>query len=198
MRMSVGLAYEEGIGAVRRRCCALVELENAGVDVGSSNGVGWRGGWVARGVGGRAVEGAGVGDRAGACLGTEAGMATDDGGCAIDRSIEVTLSGANFATDSAELPESLKPQLDDLVRRIRGTPGIEQLSVVGYTDSLGDAGYNEDLSRRRAQAVADYLYERGIDRFMMSVSGRGEANPVAGNDTAAGRAENRRVEIKTE
>ncbi len=140
----------------------------------------------------------GVPDHADACLGTEAGMATDDRGCAIDRSIEVTLSGANFATDSAELPESLKPQLDDLVRRIRGTPGIEQLSVVGYTDSLGDAGYNEDLSRRRAQAVADYLYERGIDRFMMSVSGRGEANPVASNDTAAGRAENRRVEIETD
>jgi OOP family OmpA-OmpF porin len=143
-------------------------------------------------------DGDGVPDSADACLRTEPGRTVDARGCPVEASIEVTLSGANFASDSAELPDSLKPQLDELVRRIRDTAGTEQLEIVGYTDSLGDADYNEELSERRAQAVADYLYERGIDRFMMDVSGRGEADPVASNDTAAGRAENRRVEISTE
>ena len=142
-------------------------------------------------------DGDGVPDNADACLGTETGRTVDARGCAIETSIDVTLSGANFATDSAELPASLKPQLDRLVRRLRATPGTEQLEIVGYTDSRGPAEYNAELSRRRAQAVADYIYERGIDRFMMDVSGRGEADPVASNETAAGRAENRRVEIST-
>ncbi len=140
----------------------------------------------------------GVPDTADACPGTESGREVDDTDCAIDSRIEVSLSGANFATDSAERPDSLKPRLDELTDRIRATPGSETLLIVGYTDNLGDADDNRDLSRRRAQSGADDLRERGIDPARLDVPGRGEQNPVASNDTADGRAQNRRVEISTQ
>ena len=68
--------------------------------------------------------------------------------------------------------------------------------MFGYTDDTGKAEYNVELSRRRAEAVADYLqknYELGTDRVVANLYGA--ENPIAGNDTAEGRAQNRRVEI---
>ena len=70
------------------------------------------------------------------------------------------------------------------------------MSVDGHTDSIGSDAYNQKLSVRRAQAVADYLEKGGIAASRMTVKGFGESQPVASNDTAEGRAENRRVELK--
>jgi OmpA-OmpF porin, OOP family len=67
--------------------------------------------------------------------------------------------------------------------------------VKGYADSTGDKSDNKDLSKQRAQAVADYMAKNGIDQDRIEVRGKGEKDPVADNDTAAGRAKNRRVEI---
>jgi outer membrane protein OmpA-like peptidoglycan-associated protein len=67
--------------------------------------------------------------------------------------------------------------------------------IEGHTDSRGSEDYNEQLSQRRAQAVQDALAMRGIDRSRVETVGRGEAYPVASNDTAAGRQQNRRVDI---
>lgn len=70
------------------------------------------------------------------------------------------------------------------------------ITINGYTDSVGNAAYNVDLSQRRAKAVADALIERGVPASQVSYHGFGAANPVAPNDTAAGRAKNRRVELE--
>lgn len=70
------------------------------------------------------------------------------------------------------------------------------ITINGYTDSTGNAAYNVDLSQRRAKAVADALIERGVPASQVSYNGFGAANPVAPNDTAAGRAKNRRVELE--
>ena len=70
------------------------------------------------------------------------------------------------------------------------------ITINGYTDSTGNAAYNVDLSQRRAKAVADALIERGVPASQVSYHGFGAANPVAPNNTAAGRAKNRRVELE--
>jgi outer membrane protein OmpA-like peptidoglycan-associated protein len=67
---------------------------------------------------------------------------------------------------------------------------------MGHTDSTGSDAYNEDLSKRRADAVADYLALRGVSRARIATIGYGERYPVADNATDEGRARNRRVEIK--
>ena len=69
------------------------------------------------------------------------------------------------------------------------------LEVDGHTDSVGDEGYNQALSERRAQAVRGYLVTQGIQPSAIGAVGYGEAQPVASNDVAAGRQQNRRVEL---
>jgi OmpA-OmpF porin, OOP family len=72
---------------------------------------------------------------------------------------------------------------------------VIDINVVGYTDSIGTEEYNQELSVRRANAVKDYMVSEGIDPGIIDVKGMGEADPVASNATAEGRAQNRRVEI---
>jgi OOP family OmpA-OmpF porin len=67
--------------------------------------------------------------------------------------------------------------------------------VAGYTDAIGSVDYNLDLSRRRAQAVVDYIVSQGIDGTRFEVTGMGKSDPIATNSTPEGRAMNRRVEI---
>ena len=104
-------------------------------------------------------------------------------------------STAMFAFDSAELTEDGKASIE----KYRDTlmPELAQAYegiIIGHTDSKGDAKYNEGLSLRRAQAVSDYLVSTGADASKLQVIGRGENDPIASNDTAEGRAANRRVE----
>jgi OmpA-OmpF porin, OOP family len=72
----------------------------------------------------------------------------------------------------------------------------QRVTTTGHTDSVGNARYNERLSARRAGAVKSYLVGKGLDRSMIDVVGKGEANPVADNDSSEGRAKNRRAEIE--
>ena len=69
------------------------------------------------------------------------------------------------------------------------------MAIEGYTDSVGSEEYNQGLSQRRAESVESYLTGQGIDAARLSASGKGESDPVAGNDSAAGRQQNRRVEV---
>jgi len=71
-----------------------------------------------------------------------------------------------------------------------------KFSVEGYTDSVGAASYNQKLSEKRANAVMKYLVSHGISADRLTAKGYGEANPIASNMNRAGRAANRRVEIK--
>ena len=85
--------------------------------------------------------------------------------------------------------------LDDALQILQ-RHGDLNVEVAGHTDSMGPADYNKGLSKARAQAVADYLIAKGISSSRLSVKGYGESDPVADNGTDAGRAANRRVELR--
>lgn len=87
------------------------------------------------------------------------------------------------------------PELNTFANYMKEVDG-SKVSITGYTDSTGPEAYNQTLSVKRAQDVADYLSSMGISADRMMVSGGGESNPVASNKTKAGRAENRRVEVE--
>ncbi|MBV1788800.1 OmpA family protein [Marinobacterium sp. D7] len=100
-----------------------------------------------------------------------------------------------FATDSDRVDTGFYPVLDS-VGKVLIKFDKTQIAVEGYTDSTGSDQYNQQLSERRAAAVANYLMSVGVDRLRLSVYGYGERNPIADNGSAAGRAMNRRVEVR--
>jgi len=105
-------------------------------------------------------------------------------------------TSALFDFDSDVLKEEGKVALHALGDDIKSKSGkVVDIDVIGHTDSTGPEDYNQGLSERRAQAVADYLIAEGIDANIIDVSGEGESNPIASNDTREGRAENRRVDV---
>ncbi len=111
-----------------------------------------------------------------------------------ERGMVLTLSDVLFDSGAA----TLKPGAIDTITRLASF--LEQypeirLIIEGHTDSQGSDAYNEDLSRRRGQAVATELVSRGVSSTRFEVLGRGEGFPVAENTSAAGRQQNRRVEI---
>ncbi|WP_042301452.1 OmpA family protein [Paraburkholderia kururiensis] len=110
----------------------------------------------------------------------------------------ITLEGdANFDTDKAVLRPDARARLDSLIQSARGV-SFTRVTVNGYTDSRGSATHNQGLSERRAQSVAQYLHDHGLQSQRFEMHGYGASNPVATNATAAGRAQNRRVEITLE
>jgi outer membrane protein OmpA-like peptidoglycan-associated protein len=111
-----------------------------------------------------------------------------------ERGLVVTLRDVLFAFNRAELQPGAHQDLDRIARHLEEHPDLT-ITVEGHTDSVGDTGYNQELSEQRAQAVADYLFAEGVDRSRVSVRGLGESQPVAPNTNLAGRQQNRRVEI---
>jgi OmpA-OmpF porin, OOP family len=102
---------------------------------------------------------------------------------------------AFFDFDKAVLKADGKAKLDDLASKL-GSLNLEVIIAVGHTDSIGSDAYNQKLSIRRAEAVKSYLVGKGVDAKRVYTEGKGEKQPVATNKTAAGRAQNRRVEIE--
>ena len=101
-----------------------------------------------------------------------------------------------FDTDKSDIKPSAADALKQVTGSIGQRYGTSQVRVMGFADSRGDKGYNKDLSEKRAEAVKNYLVANGsIDASRVSVEPMGEAMPAASNATAAGRQENRRVEI---
>ena len=112
------------------------------------------------------------------------------------RGTVITLSGAVlFPSGGDELLPIAKQSLDRVAAALMDKQPEGQIVIEGHTDSRGGAQMNEQLSEKRAQAVADYLATRGIDRSRIQTVGRGESQPIASNDTPEGRANNRRVEL---
>jgi len=112
-----------------------------------------------------------------------------------ERGMVLTLGGGVlFETSKATLKPGAASQMDRIAQFMQQNPETKVI-VEGHTDSTGSEEYNEQLSQRRAQAVSDALVERGIDPSRVQAMGRGEAYPVASNDTSAGRQQNRRVDI---
>ena len=109
---------------------------------------------------------------------------------------KVTYSAdAFFDFDKSVLKPAGKEKLDDLTGKIKDI-NLEVIIAVGHTDSVGSDAYNQKLSVRRAEAVKAYLVSKGIEKSRVYTEGKGEKQPVADNKTAAGRAQNRRVEIE--
>ena len=108
---------------------------------------------------------------------------------------KVTLSATElFGFDSAKLNPN-QPKLDEIATVLNNNPGIDNVTIAGYADRLGNAKYNEKLSERRANSVRSALLSMGVGAERVAMRGYGEAFPVAPNDTASNRALNRRVEI---
>jgi outer membrane protein OmpA-like peptidoglycan-associated protein len=103
-------------------------------------------------------------------------------------------SNITFANNQSSISPNFLPILD-AVARVMNKYDKTFLAIDGYTDSTGDASYNFTLSEKRAESVKGYLMREGVMGQRMHVTGYGATQPIASNDTAAGRAENRRVEI---
>lgn len=99
-----------------------------------------------------------------------------------------------FASDSANLNYNQRDELRTVAQSLLNYPSTT-VYVVGHTDSTASAAYNQDLSERRAAAVAFELRSGGVPAGRISAFGRGESQPIATNQTEAGKARNRRVEI---
>lgn len=115
----------------------------------------------------------------------------------IDQFGKTLVYGIVFDTDSDHIKDESRPTLDKIVALLKARPALK-LSVQGHTDSTGTADHNQDLSARRARSVIAYLVAAGVDAGRLSPAGFGATRPVATNDTAIGRAQNRRVELVKE
>ncbi len=110
----------------------------------------------------------------------------------------LTLEGqAQFATDSAALTGEGRQAMNSLLGKLAEFKNIQAMTVTGHTDDRGSDEYNQALSERRAQTVADLLAARYPDAAI-SVVGMGESSPIDDNGTEAGRLMNRRVEVDVE
>ncbi len=103
-------------------------------------------------------------------------------------------SVVNFASSSADVPESMAPFLKNAAAELKQLKAGHVLEIAGYTDNTGDAALNLALSQKRAESVREALIKYGVDPDMLVAKGYGEADPVANNDTPEGRLKNRRIE----
>ncbi len=110
------------------------------------------------------------------------------------RGTVVTLGSVLFASGQADLKSDALQNLYSLVTFMRENPERSAL-IEGYTDNVGSDAFNFDLSQRRAEAVRDFLVKNGVGAERVTARGYGEASPIASNDSATGRQQNRRVEI---
>ncbi|MGM0584507.1 MAG: OmpA family protein [Pseudomonadota bacterium] len=153
-----------------------------------------------------ALVGAGVGLLAGAAVGTyldeqerqlRSGLeGTGAEVTRVDNALMVTLpGGVTFETDSARVQPQFRRPLNRVADTLVEYPS-SYIDIIGHTDSTGSDEYNMQLSRRRAEAVAYELIDRGVHSARIETAGRSETQPVATNATREGRAQNRRVEIR--
>jgi outer membrane protein OmpA-like peptidoglycan-associated protein len=153
----------------------------------------------------RALIGAGVGALAGTAIGAyqdkqERELRESLAGTGVDvvrKGDDIVLnmpSAITFGFNSSELNPAFYSVLDRVANVTSQNPQT-MLEVAGHTDSIGSDAYNDQLSQRRAQAVANYLSSRGVNSNRLMTVGGGERYPVASNETEEGRAQNRRVEI---
>jgi len=185
-------------------CASLNNKEKGGI-IGASGGaviggaIGNANGSTAKG----AILGAVVGGAAGMIIGHQmdkqaAELKQNIPGAVVERvgeGIQVTFaSGLLFDFDSDVVRSEARTNLRNLAMSLDKYPGSELL-IAGHTDSVGTDSYNLTLSQRRAEAAAAYLASQGVSRARVSSKGLGETEPVAPNESDAGRSKNRRVEV---
>ena len=146
-------------------------------------------------------DGDGVVDRLDKCPDTPKGVKVDATGCPVaaklfeEEKATLVLQGVNFETNSAVLTAGSASVLNKVVESLKAWPKV-RVEVAGHTDSVGTAAYNKTLSDKRAEAVRAFLEAAGISASRMEANGYGEEKPIADNSTKAGKAANRRVELK--
>jgi len=111
-----------------------------------------------------------------------------------DRGLVLTLGDVLFTTGMSNLNGSATSSLDKLASFLNHYPDRSAI-IEGHTDNVGSDDYNQDLSQRRADSVKSYLTGHGIGSMRLAAFGKGESQPLAGNDSATGRQQNRRVEV---
>ena len=191
--------------AITTAACATWGKREGGAVIGAATGatiggiIGSNTGSTARG----AIIGAAVGGAAGAIIGHQMDqqakeLALQIPGATVERvgeGITVTFaSGLMYGFDSDAIRPEAGANLQNLAASLRKYPNTALL-IVGHTDSQGADAYNQDLSMRRANAAMHYLGRHNIGSGRVSASGRGESEPVASNDSNAGRQQNRRIEV---
>jgi len=183
--------------------CASMNKTESGAAVGAVGGaaagaiIGHATGNTARG----AIIGAVVGGASGAYIGHKMDQRAKEleqiPGATVERvgeGIQVTFaSGLLFDYDSDVIKGDARDNLDQLANNL-AKYGDSELMIVGHADATGSETYNQDLSERRAASARHYLASQGVTRPIRTL-GRGELEPVASNETEAGRAKNRRIEI---
>ncbi|HEV7914969.1 MAG TPA: OmpA family protein [Albitalea sp.] len=195
--------------AVMLAGCENMSERQKGTAIGA--GVGAAAGAVlSKGTGGKAGTGAVVGGAIGAIAGNVWSKRQEDRRAAMEQAtrgtgVEVSRTQDNqlkvnipndisFDTGSATIKPQLRGVLDPFASSLQGDPN-SRVTIIGHTDSTGSDAINNPLSVERAQSVRDYLAARGVSPTRVETAGRGEREPVADNNTDAGRAKNRRVEI---
>ncbi len=138
-------------------------------------------------------DGDGVIDAMDQCPNTPAGDRVDSKGCSLPKVIN--LKGVNFDNDKDTLRPDAIAILDEAAATLKRYPGMK-VEVAGHTDNRSSDAHNLDLSQRRAKAVMDYFVGKGVEAGRLSAKGYGEAEPIADNGKADGRAQNRRVELR--
>ncbi|MEO8910020.1 MAG: OmpA family protein [Gemmatimonadaceae bacterium] len=193
------------IAAAVMNGCAGMSQQQRGAVIGATTGaavggvIGNQTGSTARG----AIIGAVVGGAAGAVIGHQMDQQAKElqqniPGATIQRvgeGIAVTFaSGILFPFNSTEILPDGRTNLQQLASSLEKYPNSDIL-IVGHTDSVGTDAYNLDLSQRRALAAKNYLETLSVPSTRLQATGKGESEPIQPNDTDAGRAQNRRVEI---
>ena len=193
-----------GASLATSACASLNNKEKGGI-IGATSGaviggaIGNANGSTAKG----AILGATIGGAAGMIIGHQmdkqaAELKQTIPGAVVERvgeGIQVTFaSGLLFDFDSDVVRPEARTNLRNLAASLHKYPGSELL-IVGHTDSVGTDGYNFGLSERRADAAATYLAGQGVTRSRIAARGLGEKEPVAPNESEAGRSKNRRVEV---
>lgn len=185
-------------------CSSLSNTEKGAV-IGA--GAGAAGGAAVGKAAGGTAEGAIIGAVVGGTAGAIIGRRMDNKAEELDEELEsadvervgegikVTFdSGILFDFDSDELREEARANLGEFAESMKEFEETNIL-VVGHTDAKGPEEYNQRLSDRRAESATNYLIERGMSADRINSVGRGETEPVASNETAEGRQQNRRVEV---
>lgn len=176
--------------------------KGAAVGAGSGGAIGGLIGGKKGNTAGGAIIGAAIGGAAGAAIGKYMDKQADELETIenakverVEEGIRLTFeSGILFGFDSYSLTPESQESVMELAEILNKYPETN-LMIVGHTDNRGAESYNQDLSEKRASAVANYLKMRGVSGDRLTTIGQGLDNPVETNETEEGRARNRRVEI---